>query len=123
MKGPLPNKLHAKILVVDRRQVFIGSANMDPRSRKHNTEVGVMIDSTELSKQVIQLYQETTRPENSLRLALHDVNNGISPDNKMIVWYTKEKNKEVVFYREPMAGIWRRIGSNFMRLFPIENQL
>ncbi len=123
MKGPLLNKLHAKIIVVDRRHVFIGSANMDSRSRKYNTEIGVMIDSNELAAQVVQLFQETTQPENCLRLAVQEINNGISTDNSMIVWITKENNKMVVFYKEPMASIWRRIGSNFMRLFPLENQL
>ena len=34
-------RLHAKTVVVDRRRVFIGSMNFDPRSDKHNTEMGV----------------------------------------------------------------------------------
>ena len=35
--------LHAKTLVVDRRAVFVGTYNLDPRSENLNTEVGVVI--------------------------------------------------------------------------------
>ena len=36
--------LHAKAFVVDRRQLFVGSFNWDPRSVDINTEMGVLID-------------------------------------------------------------------------------
>lgn len=35
--------LHAKPLVVDRRAVYVGTYNLDPRSRNLGTEVGVVI--------------------------------------------------------------------------------
>lgn len=41
--------LHAKTIGVDRRQVYIGSANFDPRSAHLNTEMGLLIDSPELA--------------------------------------------------------------------------
>ncbi len=36
--------LHAKSMIVDKRTVFVGSMNLDPRSRKLNTEMGVIVD-------------------------------------------------------------------------------
>ena len=37
--------LHMKAAVVDRRHVFIGSMNFDPRSAAINTELGAFVDS------------------------------------------------------------------------------
>lgn len=42
--------LHAKTIGVDGRQVYVGSANFDPRSAHLNTEMGLLIDSPELAK-------------------------------------------------------------------------
>src|SRR5690606_30620544 len=39
--------LHTKAFVVDRRRVFIGSPNVDPRSMILNTEIGVVADDRE----------------------------------------------------------------------------
>jgi len=55
MQSPLEEKnlaLHAKLMVVDKEQVFIGSANFDPRSLKLNTETGLLIRSVALAQQV-----------------------------------------------------------------------
>src|SRR6185312_9537218 len=41
--------LHAKSMIVDKHTVFVGSANLDPRSRKLNTEMGVIVDCPELA--------------------------------------------------------------------------
>lgn len=41
--------LHAKTFAVDRRTIFVGSFNRDPRSSKLNTEMGLVIDSPALA--------------------------------------------------------------------------
>ncbi|MGA7279015.1 MAG: phospholipase D family protein, partial [Desulfocapsaceae bacterium] len=41
--------LHAKALVIDRDKVFIGSANLDPRSLRLNTEMGLLVYSESLN--------------------------------------------------------------------------
>ena len=41
--------LHAKTIVVDSDKVFIGSANLDPRSMKINTEMGLVVESPQLN--------------------------------------------------------------------------
>ena len=44
--GQMPGTtLHAKVFVVDRERLFVGSFNLDPRSARLNTELGVLIDS------------------------------------------------------------------------------
>ena len=49
LAGKSQAALHAKSLVFDRKSVFIGSFNLDPRSTALNTEIGVMIDSPEIA--------------------------------------------------------------------------
>ena len=57
--------LHAKSMVIDNRLVFIGTFNLDPRSANLNTEVGVLIDSRELARQLTASIEEDMLPENS----------------------------------------------------------
>ena len=46
--------LHAKTFAFDRRIGFIGSYNLDPRSSKLNTEMGVLFDCPELVKRLAE---------------------------------------------------------------------
>jgi len=54
--------LHAKTYTVDGRAIFVGSFNLDPRSAKLNTEMGLVIDSARmaerLSSDVAKAYPE-----------------------------------------------------------------
>jgi putative cardiolipin synthase len=50
--------LHTKAIVVDRRHVVVGSMNLDPRSRLHNTEVAVLLESAELGLRIGTLFDE-----------------------------------------------------------------
>ena len=44
--------LHAKTYVFDRKSIFIGSMNLDPRSLNLNTEIGVYCESPAIASQV-----------------------------------------------------------------------
>ena len=46
--------LHAKTFISDRRYLFVGSMNLDPRSVQLNTELGFVIDSPELAEGLIE---------------------------------------------------------------------
>ncbi len=54
-------RLHAKTAVIDRKTVFIGSMNLDPRSDTTNTEIGLIIDSPVLAHQVLGLIEMVQR--------------------------------------------------------------
>lgn len=72
IKGTSPfsrNKLHAKVFVVDRRRVFIGSFNFDPRSLRLNTELGVVIDSEAVAGEIVEGFLREV-PRNAWRLSL-----------------------------------------------------
>src|SRR5262249_7626866 len=43
--------LHTKLIVIDRRTLFVGSMNLDPRSAFENTEIGLVIESSVLARQ------------------------------------------------------------------------
>ena len=44
--------------VVDRRLVFIGSMNMDHRSKLLNTEMGIIVDSPKLASAVADFFRD-----------------------------------------------------------------
>jgi len=58
--------------VVDRSRVFIGSFNLDPRSRNINTEMGILIDSPKLGQELAQKIEYLLEPKNSWRVTLDE---------------------------------------------------
>lgn len=52
LKGLSRSSLHAKLMAIDQKQVFIGSFNFDPRSAYLNTEIGVLLNSPNLARAV-----------------------------------------------------------------------
>lgn len=59
--------LHAKAFVFDDRHVFVGSFNFDPRSVHLNTEMGLVIDSPDLARELTAIAEDAMRPERSYR--------------------------------------------------------
>lgn len=114
LQGESRVTLHAKYIVVDRRWVYTGSANLDPRSRRLNTEIGVTIDSPELAEEVLALFEQTTRAENSYRL---------SSNKETLLWNTLENGREIQYSHEPKTGIWKRLLVRLIALLPAENLL
>lgn len=116
IEGSRHASLHAKYMVVDQRYVFIGSANIDPRSELLNTEIGIMVDSQELAKQTIELFDRSASPDNSYRLQLDEQSNRLS-------WLTRKAGTETHYSTEPEAGLMRKLGVEIMSLLPIESLL
>jgi putative cardiolipin synthase len=113
IKGSSNASLHAKYMVVDEQYVFIGSANIDPRSKVLNTEIGIMVESKELAEQTTELFNRTISLENSYQLLI---------DNRL-TWLTEENGKKIQYYQEPKASILRKIGVFFLSLLPFESLL
>jgi len=107
--------LHAKSLVFDRQSVFIGSFNLDPRSTRLNTEIGVMIDSPEIARQVGELMDEGVAPSSAFHVTLDK--------NDQLMWTAEKDGKTVEYHTDPKIGFWRRLLVNIVRLLPIEEQL
>ena len=52
--GPETLTLHTKAFFIDRRYLFVGSLNLDPRSIEINAEMGLLIDSEPMVKSLLQ---------------------------------------------------------------------
>jgi len=108
------DSLHSKIYVVDRRDVMIGSFNLDPRSVNLNTEIVLVIHSPRLADQVVRMFEKATSPSSSFHLVMH---------NHHLEWITREDDQERLYESEPKAGFWRNVEADLFALLPFENQL
>ena len=68
--GESESSLHSKAAVFDQQKVFIGSLNLDPRSVLWNTEVGILVESHELAREVHRLTLEGMSPALSYEVRL-----------------------------------------------------
>jgi len=104
--------LHAKIFHFDRRDLYIGSMNLDPRSLYENTEIGVMITSSEISKTITQWFEQN----------LNDLAYHVKLRNNRIIWEDYSKRRRT-FMVEPDTALSQRLLMNLMRIIPVESQL
>jgi phosphatidylserine/phosphatidylglycerophosphate/cardiolipin synthase-like enzyme len=84
--------LHAKALVIDQKTLFVGSLNMDARSARTNSELGLVLRSPELARQVTSLLDDISA-DGSYRLRLDR--------NDRIVWSSGEPGAEETWYIDP----------------------
>ena len=107
--------LHTKAAIVDRRRLFVGSFNLDPRSAELNCEMGVWIDSEALARQLIAHFEAAIGPENSYAVSLDP--------GRRICWRETRDGVELEHRRDPGAGWHRRALTWLLGLLPIESQL
>jgi putative cardiolipin synthase len=91
--------LHAKAFVIDQRTVLIGSMNFDPRSAWYNSELGVLVESTELAAQVTRAFDVVTLSDRVWRMA---------SDDSGLAWVSTDIKDATTLRSEP-AGFWRRV--------------
>jgi len=112
--------LHAKLLVFDRKRIFIGSMNFDQRSKHLNTEVGLIIDSPELAQQTVTRFDHMMRPENVYAVHWHEATAGVPAH---LVWDTREAGNAVEYTREPARSSSQRFDLKFLSLLPVDREL
>ena len=100
--------LHSKVTVFDRKRVFIGSFNLDPRSIEINTEIGLLISSPELARHVIEFMDTGIDSSNSYHLELEK--SGVQGKGK-VTWVSQEDLSEVRTKRDPDAGFRRPVSA------------
>lgn len=123
MPGSSRASLHAKVFVLDRRQSFVGSMNLDPRSIKLNSELGVIIDNAELASGIVEQVRESL-PENAYRVRLERESDHPGESvGEALRWQTIENGQSVTYDSEPQVGFFRQIGIWFMSLFVSEELL
>ncbi|MDH0896557.1 MULTISPECIES: phospholipase D family protein [unclassified Pseudomonas] len=111
--GASASSLHSKAIVMDGRYSFVGSLNFDPRSLLWNTEVGVLVDSVELSGHVRRLALEGMQPSLSYEVRLRD---------ERVVWLTEDNGRKRELAEEP-GSTWRRFNAWFAELIGLERML
>ena len=111
LKGLSRSSLHAKLMALDEKQVFIGSFNFDPRSAYLNTEIGVLLNSPPLARAV-----HTTMDENLSKYAYKLVLDA----NKKITWQRQTPQGPVIYTKEPRMKWWQRAGIKMLSWLPIE---
>jgi putative cardiolipin synthase len=104
--------------VFDRREVFIGSLNLDPRSVIHNTEIGVVLASPEIAQGMAEWFDRSIG-EVAFRLELKKDEGG----SETLLWHGTVDGAPRTFDTEPHTGFWKRLGIGFLGLLPIESQL
>ncbi len=107
--------LHAKILVLDRQAVFIGSFNLDPRSEKFDTQDGIIVRSPELAQEAVGWFNKDISPAHSYHVIFRGDND--------LGWVTEENGKEVMYRHEPGIKLFKRIPARIFYLIIPEAQI
>ncbi|MEO8312287.1 MAG: phospholipase D family protein [Caldimonas sp.] len=115
MFGSSLGRLHAKTAVIDKKMIFIGSMNLDPRSASTNTEFGMFIESRPLAKELLRVIN-ISKLESAYRLRLE-------PKTAKLQWLTLEDDKEVVLGVEPESTFWLRVHNMLLGWFVPEKLL
>jgi putative cardiolipin synthase len=100
--------LHAKTFAIDRSRIYVGSFNFDPRSARLNTELGFVIDSPALARQLAEAFAEGI-PERAYRVRLDA--------GARLEW---TDGRDVVYDREPGTSVGLRVAVAALSLLPIE---
>jgi len=103
--------LHKKAAVIDRKRVWIGSLNLDPRSLDINTEMAIVIDSEKLAGEMVDLLKRDMAPENAWHVKF-------DKDGELI-WV----NSDETVTRQPAQSFQQRFQDALLNLIPIKDQL
>jgi putative cardiolipin synthase len=107
--------LHAKLFVFDERRVYLGSMNLDQRSKRLNTEVGVIVDSPDLAQETSGRFEAMVRPANAYAVSLKSGGG--------LVWDTEVNGMPMHLEREPARSEWQRFKVWLLSLLPLNREL
>jgi len=107
--GSSSASLHTKAIVFDGKRAFVGSMNLDPRSQRWNTEIGVLVESPELAQQILKIIHIGARPDNSYHVTLDTTKGAKGKLN----WIGTKDGAEYRYTSEP-AGWWRNFEATMM---------
>lgn len=120
-KGPAGSSkasLHAKAFVFDRKNLFIGSLNLDPRSFDQNTEIGIFFHSPELGAIMGEDFDSKIGSK-TFTLKLDRGKDGM----ESIRWVINQNGQKITYTKDPHTSFWRRFLVGLAGLLPIESQL
>ncbi len=107
--------LHAKFFGIDRRYLFIGSFNLDPRSVKLNTELGAYFEDPTKAGRLADIFDEKIL-QVAYRVQLDE--------DGELEWFTLDESGELVRVdQEPDTTFWQRFNTRILSPIVPEAQL
>ncbi|NVM86451.1 putative cardiolipin synthase [Variovorax sp. SG517] len=111
--GHRTGALHMKNGVVDHKEVFLGSMNLDPRSAHLNTELGLIIESPQMAKQLDGFADAGS----AYRLRL-------DASGRNIEWIEEDENgRQTAYDVPPETTAWQRFKLRLIAPFIPQSQL
>jgi len=105
--------MHTKAMMFDRERLFVGSLNLDPRSREINSEMGMVVTSAEMSGNLANRLFENLA-DWTYRVKLNE--------DGRLRWHAIIDGVAVVETSEPLAAWYTRFNAWFLKIMP-EQQL
>ena len=106
--------LHTKAALFDRARGFVGSFNMDPRSARVNTEMGVFFEDETLAADLREEIERLRNPALSYRVALEGLR---------LRWFDDATDPPVIYEDEPNSTFTQRMTARLAGWLPIEQEL
>ena len=105
--------LHTRAIVFDRKDVFIGSFNLDARSSAISTEAGLYVESPALAAQVMEFMNEGVNPDVSFRVQL----------TRASYMGRGRRSTPLRYDKDPITSFLQRFRAGFIRLSPVDTEL
>jgi putative cardiolipin synthase len=109
--GSSAASLHAKPFAVDGERLFVGSFNFDPRSAQLNTELGFVIESPAMAREVAAAFDHAI-PGRAYELRL--------TEGGAITWTERANGVSTTHVREPGTGPLQRMVIGILSMLPID---
>lgn len=108
--GSSGSSLHTKAAIVDDREIFVGSYNLDPRSTSLNSEQGVLAAHPALAAELRTLFERQLQGELAWKVTLKD---------GKLHWSDGRTDWD----KEPESTGSQRVLAWLMKVLPVESQL
>lgn len=114
MNEPVGEKhlgLHSKVLLIDRNLSYVGSANLDPRSLRLNTEMGLLVHSTEFNRRLREVIELDFQRRNAWHLQTRG--------DGQVLWVADD----AVLHSQPAESNLQRLEDWFLSILPVEDEM
>ena len=108
--GSSLSSLHAKTFAIDKKRIFIGSFNFDPRSAALNTEMGLLIDSTGMAERLSAALDQ--------RNFVYQVQ--LERDGELAWVQSATDGAETIYSTEPNTTLVQRLLARIISFLPVE---
>ncbi|MEP6875443.1 MAG: phospholipase D family protein [Burkholderiales bacterium] len=113
--GTSTGRLHAKLGLIDRDIVLVGSMNLDPRSANINTEIGVRVESPRLAEMILSGFKVDSLA------GVYQVK--LRPNGAGVRWVAVDGATTEETDVDPDTSLWQRLRLMLLSWFVPENQL